>query len=102
MPPPVSSCGDYLFILGMWKSPTKLTLQHSHEQIVTFNMEENGTVEAVLSFVYACLLWQQLHVLSQKPWMIGGDFTIAFMQTISWEENFLRYVPWTISMKPYL
>lgn len=33
----------------MWKSPTQLTLQHSHEQIVTFNMEENGTVEAVLS-----------------------------------------------------
>lgn len=74
-------------------------------------MEENGTVEAVLSFVYAkCSivdrreLWQQLHVLSQTismPWMIGGDFN-TILYANEREATLRRYVPWTISMKPYL
>lgn len=69
---------------AFWRHPLQLNLYQRHDQIMTFTVEEQGQVQAFLSFVYAkCSvterreLWQQLNSLSasiNKPWLVGGDF----------------------------
>lgn len=70
----------------LWKSSIHLSIFHSHDQVVTFAVHEEGRLTAYLSFVYAkCTLaerrelWRQLSLLSASitvPWMVGGDWNV--------------------------